>query len=69
MKWDILQWASQSPDLNPSEHALHLLNAKLNAETYNQEAIEGGCSKGLRPHVMGKSSKNFHPSIKNYPHT
>lgn len=68
-KWDILQWASQSPDLNPSEYALQLLNTKLNAETYNQEAIEGGCGKGLREQVQGKSSKNFHPSIKNYPRT
>lgn len=31
-KWNILQWPSQSPDLNPIEHAFHLLKAKLKAE-------------------------------------
>lgn len=24
-KWEILQWSSQSPDLNPPEHAFHLI--------------------------------------------
>ncbi len=28
----ILQWPSQSPDLNPIEHAFHLLKTKLKAE-------------------------------------
>jgi len=28
-KWNILQWPSQSPDLNPIKHAFHLLKAKL----------------------------------------
>lgn len=58
-----------SQPIRASEHALELLNTKLNAESYNQEAIEGGCGKGLREQVQGKSSKNFHPSIKNYPRT
>ncbi len=31
-KWNILQWPSQSPDLNPTEHAFHLLKTKLKAE-------------------------------------
>jgi len=31
-KWNILQWPSQSPDLNPIEHAFHLLKTKLMAE-------------------------------------
>ncbi len=31
-KWIILQWPSQSPDLNPLEHAFHLLKIKLKAE-------------------------------------
>ena len=32
-KWNVLQWPSQSPDLNPNEHALHFLKTKLKAET------------------------------------
>uniref|UniRef100_A0A8C5M9G9 Transposase n=1 Tax=Leptobrachium leishanense TaxID=445787 RepID=A0A8C5M9G9_9ANUR len=28
-KWNVMQWPSQSPDLNPSEHAFHLLKTKL----------------------------------------
>ena len=31
-KWKILQWPSQSPDLNPIENAFHLLKRKLKAE-------------------------------------
>ncbi len=31
-KFNILQWPSQSPDLNPSERAFHLLKTKLKAE-------------------------------------
>ncbi len=31
-KWNILQWPSQSPDLNPIEHAFHLRKTKLEAE-------------------------------------
>ena len=31
-KWNILQWPSQSYDLNPIEHEFHLLKAKLKAE-------------------------------------
>ncbi len=32
-KWNILQWPSQSPDFNPTEHAFHLLKTKLKAES------------------------------------
>ncbi len=31
-RWNILQWLSQSPDLNLIEHAFHLLKTKLKAE-------------------------------------
>lgn len=31
-KWNILQRPSQSFDLNPMEHAFHLLNTRLKAE-------------------------------------
>ena len=34
-KWNVMQWPSQSPDLNPNEHAFHLLKTKL----------KGKCSK------------------------
>jgi transposase len=32
-KWNVMQWSSQSPDLNPVEHAFHLLKAKLKANS------------------------------------
>ena len=28
-KWNVMQWPNQSPDLNPIEHAFHLLKKKL----------------------------------------
>lgn len=28
-KWNVMQWPSQSPDLNPIEHAFHLMKTKL----------------------------------------
>lgn len=31
-KWDILQWLSESPDFNSTEHPLQLLKTKLKAE-------------------------------------
>lgn len=27
-KWDVLQWLSQSPDLNPAEHAFQWLKGR-----------------------------------------
>ena len=35
-KWNILQWASQSPDLNPIEHAFHLLKTRLRSANKQQ---------------------------------
>ncbi|XDV43857.1 hypothetical protein PO909_012255 [Leuciscus waleckii] len=31
--WNVMQWPSQSPDLNPIEHAFHLLKTKLKGES------------------------------------
>lgn len=28
-KWNVHKWTSQSPDLNPAEHAVYLLKTKL----------------------------------------
>lgn len=32
-EWKVLDRASQSPDINPMEHAFHLLKRKLKGET------------------------------------
>uniref|UniRef100_A0A8C1SI32 Tc1-like transposase DDE domain-containing protein n=1 Tax=Cyprinus carpio TaxID=7962 RepID=A0A8C1SI32_CYPCA len=32
IKWNILQWPSQSPDLSPIERAFHLLKTQLKVE-------------------------------------
>ncbi len=45
-KWNILQWPRQSPDLNPIEHAFHLLQTKLKAERpTNKQQLESAAVK------------------------
>ena len=45
-KWNVLQWPSQSPDLNPIERAFHLLKTKLkgkcpkNKQELKTDAVE-----------------------------
>ncbi len=45
-KCNIQQWPSQSPDLNPTEHAFHLLKTKLKAERpTNQQQLMSAAAK------------------------
>lgn len=37
------------------QKAFKLLNINLNAETHNQEASEGDCSKALAEHLEGEN--------------
>lgn len=38
-KWTALQWSSQSPDLNLTEHASHLLKTKLRRAVVNYMSV------------------------------
>ncbi|CAJ0940801.1 unnamed protein product [Ranitomeya imitator] len=39
-KWNIIEWPSQSPDLNPIERAFHLLKTKLQTESTNKQQLK-----------------------------
>ena len=48
--WNVLDWPSQSPVLNPIEHAFHLLKMRLKAN----HASEDGHNTGLMEHHQGR---------------
>ncbi len=53
-KWTVMQWPSQSPDLNPIEHALSLAEDKAEGKMPQEQAgTEDGCSRGLAEHHQG----------------
>ena len=53
-KWNVMQWPSQSLDLNPIEHAFHLLKTKLIGKCpKNKQRTEDSCSRGLEEHHQG----------------
>lgn len=53
-KWNVTQWPSQLPDLNPTEHAFHLMKTKLNGKFPNKQELKteqrsGRAAAGLNP--------------------
>ncbi len=53
-KWKVLDYPSQSPDLNPIEHEFHQLKSRVKAETPPKRATIGiGCIKGWKNYFKG----------------
>ena len=53
-KWNVMQWPSQSPDLNSFEHAFHLLKTKLKRKCpKNKQELKTVDSRGLAEHHQG----------------
>ena len=48
-KWKVLDWPSQSPDLNPIEHAFYLLKRRLKGVTpQNKQQLKGAAVKAWK---------------------
>ncbi len=50
-KWKVLDFPSQSQDLNPIKHEFHQLKRKVNSP--NQATIRIGCIKGWEKYFKG----------------
>ncbi len=61
-KWNILQWPSQSPDLNPIELAFHLLKTKLKEERHaNKQQLKSAAVKAWKSITKRKPSLRLVP--------
>ena len=53
-KWNVMQWPSQSPDLNLNEHAFHLSEDNTEGKMPQEQAgTEDSCSRSLAEHHQG----------------
>ena len=56
-KWKVLDWPSQSPDLNPIEHAFHLLKGRLKGKNpRNKQQMKEAAVKAWKSITREESS-------------